>query len=268
MSFRAWFGIGLLFASMSGAAAQATVSRPPGDPSASLDDPAVTAPFRHDFRTDGIDGAWRRSAHTFDGNACQFDPSMASAGADGLVLRAQKAPGRSGAKPYVGAELMSDRLFGFGRFTVRMKSPIGPGLVSSFFLMNEWKPGRWLHKEIDFEFLGKGRGQIQTNIHRFFSDSGNAAGVPRVHPSGFDYGADFREYAVLWLPDRVEWYVDGRKAREETEKVPDEPMRILMNTWVPDPAFAWTRDWVGPLRMDSLPARAEYLWVRYEPLAR
>ena len=148
-----------------------------------------------------------------------------------------------------------------------MRSDIKPGTVSSFFLMNQWAPGRWFHKEIDIEFLGRDPQTVQFVVHRYYSDQGpQAMGKPYVYKLPFGYAEGFHTYSILWKKDKVEWSVDGKKIWETTQDVPDEPLAILMNHWGPDPAESWSSSWVGKMDLEKLPSSAEYEWVRYEPL--
>jgi len=223
-------------------------------------------PFFCEFRGALDEAVWEKARYTFDGNACVSDPEEVRPGPEYLTLRIRKLDTARENRSYSAGGLMSRRLFTYGTFTVSMRVPIPPGTVGSFFLMNPWQSGHWLHKEIDYEFLGKSRHAVQANIHKFWADTESAAGKPLVCEAPFDYGEGFHEYTVVWKPDVVEWLADGKKVHESRDNVPDEPMNMLMNFWIPDPKTGWTSNWVGLFDEKTLPAKVEYRWVRYESL--
>lgn len=144
-----------------------------------------------------------------------------------------------------------------------MRALMAPGTVGSFFLMNAITEGNWLHKEIDFEFLGKNRHVIQCNVHRYYVQTESAVGSPVIYESEFDYGAEFHTYTIIWKKASVEWYVDEVKVHQTSRNVPDEPLQMLINVWIADPGFG--ENWLGHFSETSLPCRAEYQWVKYEP---
>jgi beta-glucanase (GH16 family) len=223
-------------------------------------------PFHYVFKGALDETVWEKARYTFEGNATVSDPDDVVPGSEHLSLRIRKMETPRENRSYSAGGLRSLRRFTYGTFTVSMRVPIPSGTVGSFFLMNPWQPGHWLHKEIDFEFLGKNRHAVQVNLHKFWADTESAAGRPLVWEAPFDYGGDFHEYTVVWKPDIVEWRVDGVRIHASRENVPDGPMNMLMNVWVPDPKVAWAADWVGPFDEGTLPVTVEYRWVRYEPL--
>ncbi len=222
-------------------------------------------PFHYEFKGALDETVWEKARYTFEGNACVSDPDDVVPGPDHLALRVRKMESPRENRVYSAGGLRSLRLFTYGTFTVSMRVPIPSGTVGSFFLMNPWQPGRWLHKEIDFEFLGKSRHAVQVNLHRFWADTESAAGNPFVWEALFDYGDDFHEYTVVWKPDVVQWLVDGRMIHESRENVPDESLNILMNFWIPDPKVSWAANWVGTFDERKIPAQVEYRWVKYTP---
>jgi beta-glucanase (GH16 family) len=233
---------------------------------------AESAPFYSAFRGEVDPAVWTKGeGGSFPGNGCWTFTSAAASGPDFLSLWIRRLDQPIQDKSYSCGGLTSQRQFSYGTFTVSMRGPIVSGSTCSFFLMNRWQPGRWLHKEIDIEFLGKSQYLVQFTVHRVYSDS-----AQQTSPSSclvtlpFDYKADFHEYGIRWAPDRIAWLVDGRELCQETQRIPDEPLNIFMNHWVYDPNDSATASgmaaWLGPLNDADLPSHAEYAWVRYAPL--
>lgn len=226
------------------------------------------AAFSYTFAGPVDEAIWSFLPYSFEGNTCAFDPSEAVAGTDALRLRISPLPAEREGRKYVGACLMSRRAFGYGSFKARIRASIPSGTVLGFFLMNEWKPAGWVHKEIDFEFLGKDTRGVQLNLHRFLAEGGSAVGSPTLATLPFDAGTGFHEYEIRWEPASVAWFVDGRLLREDRAKVPDEPLNILLNFWIPDPSVPWASEWAGPFDPATLPAYAEIASVDYASLTR
>lgn len=53
----------------------------------------------------------------------------------------------------------------------------------------------------------------------------------KVYPLDFSPAADYHEYRFDWLPDRIEFYLDGVYIWTMTEGVPDQPGRLFINHW-------------------------------------
>jgi|GEM_PF-413167 len=222
--------------------------------------------FRYDFKGPLDESVWEKGRYSIDEGGSYSDPAEVKDGAGFLTLVVSRLANPVGRHPFTGAGIQSKAFFGHGRFTVRMKSNIKPGTVSSFFLMNKWEPGNWFHKEIDIEFLGKDPRTVQFVTHRYHSDQGpSAMGHAHVVTLPFGYGDGFHDYSIHWTKDKVEWSVDGKKIWETAENVPDAPLNIFMNHWGPDPTNEWSASWVGKMDLEALPSKAEYQWVRYEP---
>jgi beta-glucanase (GH16 family) len=227
---------------------------------------ADQVPFFDDFDGDVDESVWQKGIYTFDGNGSVFSPEQVVQ-EDGLViLRIDPLDTPDQGRNYVSGQLQSIRFFSYGTFTVRMRSSIPTGTVSSFFLMNQWQSGHWLHKEIDIEFLGKAPKAVQYNVHKFYGDTESAAGDPHMQELLFDIGDSFHDYGIIWGPDKIEWTVDGETVYTYDQNIPDEPMNIFINYWVADPNDFGSTDWLGELNESDLPSMVEYEWVKYEPL--
>ncbi|MBT8133746.1 MAG: family 16 glycosylhydrolase, partial [Gammaproteobacteria bacterium] len=66
-----------------------------------------------------------------------------------------------------------------------------------------------------------------------FSDLGDGG---FVNQAGFDI-TNWNTYAIRWLPDRVQWLINGTQVREELQTVDGHPSEVRLNIWAPDPGF-------------------------------
>jgi beta-glucanase (GH16 family)/lysophospholipase L1-like esterase len=248
-------------------ASSLTVSPASSDPSEGVWAPGVKrGSFRYDFKGPLDESIWERAKYSLDDVGSYVQPTEAKDGAGSLTLFVDRLKEAVGQHLFTGSGIQTNAFYGYGRFTVRMRSDIKPGTVSSFFLMNKWEPGDWFHKEIDIEFLGKGPKTVQFVVHRYHSNQGpGAMGKPYVYELPFGYGDAFHDYSIHWTKDKVDWSVDGKKVWETTQDIPDVPMNIFMNHWGPGPKEAWSVSWVGSMDLETLPSKAEYQWVSYEP---
>ena len=158
-----------------------------------------------------------------------------------------------GGDVYYGAEYRTDTLYRYGFYAVCMKAADCPGVISSFFTYT----GRPRWDEIDIEFLGKDMTEVQFN---YYTDG--AGGHEYVYRLGFDASQDFHEYAFLWRPGDITWYVDGRAVYRATDNIPQMPQQIMMNVW----NCKGHDEWSGKFDGSALPATAQYKWIAYSPL--
>jgi beta-glucanase (GH16 family) len=131
--------------------------------------------------------------------------------------------------PYVSGILTTQASFSqkYGYFEIRSKIPVGTGVWPAFWMLANdggWPP------EID---VLEGRGQhpgdlVQTTHWRIPS-------TQRIESCGFDYllpGASlaFHDYGVLWLQDRLVYFIDRKPVSDI--KVPvgyEDPMYMIVN---------------------------------------
>ncbi len=163
----------------------------------------------------------------------------------------------SGSPPYKSGEYRSNNFYKYGLYEVRMKAAKASGIVSSFFTYtgpsdnNPWD-------EIDIEILGKDTTKMQTN---YFTNG--TGGHETMVNLGFDASAAFHTYAFEWLPDRINWYVDGNLVLTENGSrgaLPVTASKIMMNFW----PGTGVDSWLGPFN-GNVPLVAQYDWVRFTP---
>jgi endo-1,3-1,4-beta-glycanase ExoK len=162
--------------------------------------------------------------------------------------------------PFTSGEYRTRRVFGYGRYDVRMKVPRQSGIISSFFIYTGPADGT-PHDEIDIEFLGRDTRKVQFNYH-----SAGQGGNEKLHDLGFDAADDFHDYGFEWRADFIAWFVDGVEVVRLTEDMTGVPIpthrgKIMMNLWTGTPEV---EDWLGPFAFAE-PLRAHYKDVRFTP---
>jgi Glycosyl hydrolases family 16/FG-GAP-like repeat len=143
---------------------------------------------------------------------------------------------------FLGSEAISKQLFtttnGGIAFEVsaRLVDSVG-GIVGGFFSYN-FNTTTQLHDEIDFETLGNevksGSNREQTNI---YGSEPLGPGHTQFTPIAGSL-TDFHTYRIEWFPDRVRWLIDNQLVRESFDHVPQNPMALHLNIWVPDSNWA------------------------------
>jgi hypothetical protein len=151
---------------------------------------------------------------------------------------------------FLGTELFSRQLFSRGaglEFSARLRFDGLPGgLVPAFFTYAQ-AAGTGTH-EIDFEFLTSQTHAAGANVplaltswRNWVEADGfgqtNAHWTTTAAVAGLDLGA-FNTYTTRWLPDRTEWYVNGRLVAATTQAVPNAPMAVHFNLWAPGAGWA------------------------------
>ena len=170
--------------------------------------PIRTTEFEEHFKTNKLKN-WEIQRYSFSENGCEMRDSQVTINNSLLTLTVDLND-KSNAKPFKGGEIGTLFPFLHGKFTVRLKNHIAPGTISSFFLMNKWKPENWEHKEIDIEFLGKNSKEVQFTVHHFKNKGNKHEFKAHTYLLGFDSNDDFHEYSILWEKDKISWLIDGK----------------------------------------------------------
>lgn len=169
------------------------------------------------------------------------EPPLLAYGRLTLRLDTFNPTARVAGDSFWGSEIATHRVFDRGaglsiRARVRVTPPVSPGLVASVF---SYSTRAGVRDEIDFEILTNdvalGRPRILTNL--FDNDPFSVAGGVQFATVGGVQWTDFNELEIQWLPDRVRWLVNGAIVRDDTAKIPDEPMSVRLNVWAPGSDF-------------------------------
>ncbi len=199
-----------------------------------------------------VSDGWVNGAH----QGCTWSRDNVSASKGVLQLQLGKAVDRL--RPYRCAEVRTKARYGHGVYEARMRTAAGSGLNTAMFIFSG-RPLTPVHDEIDFEFLGKAPANVQLNYYV------NATGGHETAPTlGFDASSGFHDYAFVWMPGRVEWYVDGRLVRSAVgEPQPSTAGQFFLSLW----NGSGTVDaWLGKFDAGKTPVLAEIDWVGFTKL--
>ncbi len=208
---------------------------------------------------------WEYQLFSFLGNGCRMTSSQVLCEKSAVTLTVDFND-KIEDKKYLGGEISTLQKFKYGTFSVRMKNEIAPGCVSAFFLMNKWQPKNWEHKEIDIEFLGKDLTKVQFTIHHFAEEGKKHIVYAYVHKLGFDSSKEYHNYAIVWHPDSISWFVDTKFVHVEKRLLLDEEMNIRINQYTGEADPNGILEWLGPLDKDKLPSHVHYDSIFYKPL--
>ncbi|KAF2272691.1 concanavalin A-like lectin/glucanase [Westerdykella ornata] len=120
----------------------------------------------------------------------------------------------------------------YGSFRVGMKMSAVNGTCGAFYWYFDDS------QEIDMEFLSKQFNDSQGAVNLVLQSPDSAklldasnTSTFRVAPLPFRPDEMYHEYRFDWMPDKVQFYVDGEFLWEMTEHVPVKPSRLFLNHW-------------------------------------
>lgn len=128
------------------------------------------------------------------------------------------------ADTFDGGEMESKSLYQYGSYRARMKVADAPSSITGFFLYRE--PD--LENELDIEIFNDSSGRIMFTTYAGGEETNN---VRKKLP--FDPTKDFHDYRFDFYPGRAEFYVDGELVHRFTKGLPEDPMRLYVNSWFP-----------------------------------
>lgn len=152
-------------------------------------------------------------------------------------------------------EVQTRERYGYGTYEARMKVPYARGMNANMFTFIGAPQDR-PHNEIDFEFIAPQGPTLQTNFHTA-SDSENADLLATQNDGVF------HDYAFIWEPDRIRWFIDGKLIRDVRGGVlPNDRQKIYLSLWSTDKLV----DWMGSFEQSSAPQTLEVDWLAYTEL--
>lgn len=153
------------------------------------------------------------------------------------VLQLQFIQSKTGERNYACGEIQTTKRYGYGTYEARYRTATGSGLNSAFFTYIG-PADKQPHDEIDFEVLGKNSGEVQVN--QYIKAKG---GNEKLVPVGAKADDGFNDYAFVWEPGRLRYYLNGKLVQDVTDpsKIPDSQQKIFFSLWGTDTL----KDWMG-----------------------
>jgi hypothetical protein len=160
---------------------------------------------------------WKKSAHSL--GKTDFEPDNVDI-SDGVARIKIPAGTREG------GEFGTRESFTYGTYRARIQVPSLTGLVTGFFL---YYGTGGSGNEIDIELYHENDWYIACTA---WSD-GVMTGTERERLK-FDPSEEYHEYRIDFYPGKLDFYVDDRHVQTFTTGLPEEPMRLIVNSWFPD----------------------------------
>lgn len=151
---------------------------------------------------------------------------------------------------YNAGEISSNQTFKYGKFEARLKSAVGSGIISSFYLFNKNDESVW--NEIDFECFGK-NDIVQTNYW-----------IPGKiqNPKLVDNPAqhkNFKTYVIEWTPEYIEWFINGQSVRGKVKNsYINDDLKVFFNIWLSN-----SEQWAGKVSGNILGEESVIDYFKY-----
>jgi endo-1,3-1,4-beta-glycanase ExoK len=170
-----------------------------------------------------------------------------------LQLRHTIAPNRF--RRYKCAEIRTLARLGYGTYEARIRTAAGAGLNTAMFTYSG-PPQTPVHDEIDFEFLGKQPNAVQLNYY-----TAARGGHETSADLGGNASAAFNNYAMVWSPQSIKWYLNGRLIRTvQSPGLPSTPGQFFLSLWSGSDSV---NAWLGKFSETSQVVTAEIDWIAY-----
>jgi hypothetical protein len=127
-------------------------------------------------------------------------------------------------KDFDGAQISSEKKYGYGSYTARIKVPDAPTSITGFFL---YEPPDF-QSEVDIEIHNDPKGKI---LFTTYADGEQTH--TRTMDLPFDPTKKFHDYGFEYRKDEIIFHVDDRPMTTFEEGIPDRPMNLYVNTWYP-----------------------------------
>lgn len=133
-------------------------------------------------------------------------------------------------------EVVTQKYYLYGTFTIKAKANQAPGMASSISLYNETSDE---YENIDLEMSTLNNQMV--SISNSHGDNGDNAQLQNEYHRNEMVktvsNKKMNTYKIEWLPGMIRWYVNGKKIAEQTEAVPTTPLKLYLSTYHID---SWT----------------------------
>ncbi|TDD72637.1 glycosyl hydrolase family protein [Jiangella aurantiaca] len=184
---------------------------------------------------------------------CQFNAANVATSSGVLTLSLDDTP--YGDRSYSCGAIQTSERYGYGTYETRMQAGRASGTNSSLFSYIGPYNG-YPHDEIDFEVLGKD----PTNVDLNSWVNGSSRG-PWVKDIGYDTSTQWVDFAWIWEPDRLRFYINGQLVEDVTDPadIPTNRQQVFTMIWGSDTLTGWMGEFVYP----GAPVTAEYEYVAF-----
>ena len=154
--------------------------------------------------------------------------------------------------------------FKYGRLEARIKGPVGPGTWGAFWMLGadiDTRIWPWCG-EIDVtELVGKSPNMAYGYLHGLLSGGFGGRGTTVDMPNGF--ANEYHTYAVDWLPESIDWYVDGvlfgSQQKKDKDWVFDHEFYLVVN-------LAMGGNLGGAIEPGLRQASMSFDWIRFSTI--
>ena len=154
--------------------------------------------------------------------------------------------------------------FKYGRIEARIKGPVGAGTWGAFWMLGADIDSRlwpWCG-EIDVtELVGKSPNTAYGYLHGLLSGGFGGRGTTVDMPNG--YADEYHTYAVDWLPESIDWYVDGvlfgSQQKKDKDWVFDHEFYLVVN-------LAMGGNLGGTIEAGLKQANMSFDWIRFSTI--
>ena len=236
-------------------------------PAGSAPDPAVWTSEDGDGSKAAAGGGWGNRERQYyipalakmtSAGALQIDATTAGANAYNCYYR---TPCEWISSKYITKNKLG---FKYGRIEARIKGPVGAGTWGAFWMLGadiDERQWPWCG-EIDVtELIGKAPNMAYGYLHGLLSGGFGGRGTTVDMPKGFS--DEYHTYAVDWLPESIDWYVDGvlfgSQQKRDKDWVFDHEFYLVMN-------LAMGGNLGGPIDAGLKQANISFDWIRFSTI--
>lgn len=160
--------------------------------------------FREDFNASIDETIWQIGTWKEHGGQTSKERVYTKDGYLHLVFRNDNGS-------YLGSAIQTRKEFSYGKWEVRLKPTSVSGVLNSFYTIdwNDKGVGDGSKQEIDIEFLTYKFKENAGEVHLATHATDKKSFSTNV-PLNFNPSDDFHIWGFNILPDRIEWFVDGK----------------------------------------------------------